>query len=373
MFLLARMSSFLWMGSSLVASVGFMAALHLVAGMALARDSSGALPATPPAEMPVELRLAAEHLQLLMRANPSIRQPVALMMQPFHSPVCAGAEPAPPSGRTACFQASELPALLQGSSFAAYVHALRTESEPTTAPDLVSIALPDRTILLNADSARSRDTAAAGGLFCSLGSQLAALELDQPRLRQSRLEPIDAQLVTRIHRVTERASATRDRRELSQFLLSPLLLAITKATTPPVANPTSQQLLASGQWRLLRTQSPSVAAALEPLAGFSDDLAQRSWRDLESSFAFALLDRDALLASLRHQAQNHALMLLAAARIDPGTCAAQFDPPPSVEALEASMALYKAGSSRGSAQGPLPSLRYQSDLQRVLIQPRILR
>lgn len=345
---------------SMAALVGF----HLSTLILQAQEA----PAPPPEAIPAPLQSVATQLQRLVQTNPSIEQPVAVLMRPFQSPSCV-TSPAMSSDVSAlCLRPADLPAALAQSPLAAYVLALRMESDPTTDPQLDAAVISDRTIVLNADRA-TPGTSTTDGTVCALSRELAAIELGQPEGRHRRLEQIDAQLAGRIRSVTERLSSTKGQRELAQFLLSPLLTAITQATAPKVSDPTSATFLRSSHWRLLQSQAPPVAAALEPLAGLPKDLAQRGWQELDAPFAFALLDREALLNQLRQQSQNQALILLAHAGIDPGPCAAQFVPPPSAETLEASSALYKATASGRVAALPRPLIRYNPVLQQVIITP----
>jgi hypothetical protein len=328
-----------------------------------------ATPAVAPAGMPADLQRAALELNRLMQLPPASDAPVSLAIRPFRSPSCAVPGSASPGSLspTPCLSSLELPPVLAQSYFVAYVFALRAQLDPSSDPDLLSALGPDRTVLLN--GARSVPLEDGATTACLLARELAALSLRQPQQRQEAFARINAQLAARIRAATGNATSAQGKQDLGLFLMSPLLMTLSKATSPATANGLSATLLRSGHWRLLQDQVPEVAAAVQPLAGVTEELAQRTWRDLDLYFAFALRDRDALLQSQRQEAQVQALARLADAGIDPRACAAVFVPPPSTEALAPAISRYQAAVARRTPPGrPLPS-RYQPDSRTVVIVP----
>jgi len=318
--------------------------------------------------LPQELQAAAEVLSRLMQANPSVDEPVTLVVLPFRSAGCGGQGSQPAGKIPTCLSSLDLPPVLAQSFFVAYVFSLRAQADPSSDPDLGSAAVMERRILLN--SARAFPLGNQEGPACLIGRELASIQMGQLQRRQESLRSIDGQLASRIQAAAGKARSNQGMKELGLFLFSPLQMALSKATTPEVANPMSAMLVRSAHWRVVQEQAPSVAAALQPLGGVSEELALRSWREVDGFIAFALQDRDALLQKQREQAESHALSLLAMAGIDPRSCAAAFSPPPSAADLEPALRLLEAARSRPTQPVPPLPRRFRADRQTVVIHPR---
>jgi len=76
-----------------------------------------------------------------------------------------------------------------------------------------------------------------------------------------------------LHSASGNAALTQGKQELGRFLMSPLLMALSKATTPDPANPLSATLLRPGHWRLLRA---AVSEELAPPTATTPDTAPAS-------------------------------------------------------------------------------------------------
>ena len=319
--------------------------------------------------LPADLQSAARELGRLMQVNPAFTAPVSLAFRPFRSPGCAMPGSTASASTVPCLSSLELPPALAQTYFVAFIYSLRAQVDPASDPELASALSPDRTLLLNSTRVMPSAGVAAEATACLIARELAGLDLSQLEQRQEAFARINAQLVTRLRSATGNAVSTKGKQELGLFLINPLLMALSKATTPEAANPLSATLLRSGHWRLLQQQAPEVAAALLPLATVSEELALRTWRDLDLSFALALRDRDALLEQQRQQAQVQALSRLAGAGIDPRSCAALYEPPPTKAELAPALDIFLAKLPPRRAPSRPLSMRYLPEQRTVVVFP----
>lgn len=321
-----------------------------------------------------------------MAGSPTIQRSVNLVIQPFRSAGC-GSGAAPPAfppvqGEPECLNTLDMPPELVQSYFAGYILALVALERPSSDPESVSTtttaaaaaygARADATILLNGNRVYPRGGLSEADTACLIARELAAIHLGQPGRRLQALRAVDVALAQRLQGPIGNALSTQGKQDAGLFLLSPLQMLLSKATSPDAANPQTATLRKSSSWRVLQRQAPELAAVIDQLGGLNEKLSQRTWRDIDGAIAFALHDRDEVVQKLRREAEAEALPLLARADLDPRPCVALFrsEGPAGAEdgldkALATATPLFQAIRGRKHPATALPALRFYPAEHRV--------
>jgi hypothetical protein len=135
-------------------------------------------------------------------------------------------------------------------------------------------------------------------------------------------EGIHNGLAAAIAAASKGARNAQSTKEFGLFLLSPLQMMLSKATSPNRANPLNQELQDSPHWLVLSRQAPGVAEAMGSFADLPEESLKKAWSNLDGAFAMAAQDRLEVVEKQQRAAQERALMLLADAGLDPRPCAA---------------------------------------------------
>ncbi|MFN9530486.1 MAG: hypothetical protein ACK575_03365 [Cyanobacteriota bacterium] len=270
-------------------------------------------------------------LTLVVRTGPPAPCPLA-----FHpasaSPVEASgslpAERQPAGPSLACLRSRSLSSPIGGGFFVPFVMSLQQQSDPFAADPPAALAVVGRTLLLHVPPTPlglPAQTAQAAGTepdttACLLARELAAMQLDQPNQRAQAFETIHNGLAATITASSKAGHNVQSNKELGLFILSPLQMMLSKATTPDRANPLNAELQESPYWLVLSRRAPAVAEALASFGNLPEESLKKSWPGLDGSFAMAAQDRLELVEKQQAAALNGALPLLAEAGLDPRPC-----------------------------------------------------
>lgn len=369
----------------------------------------GSLPgrAGPPAASgpSPELLAATQVLDRLMAAT-SIEAPITLIVRPFRGVVCppqtgdpaarsgpdASSQPTAPSA--VCLSGFELPPGPRQGFFVPFVVSLQHEVDPESDPERPSAAVEERTILLNATGlALVRPAAPSGkrqgdepaptlppGATCRIAAELAAVQLNQPQRRRESFDRIHTRLA---ERVSEAASLARPNQSIEEKIGSglllpfmPFLMAAYPISTVEMIHGRNMghwinaRLSESPHWRVLQRDAPLVATALKQLHGMNENRVSQAWGQSDGWFGIAAQEREEVIEAQRSEARAEALRLLAAAGIDPRSCADVFVPASAAEPDAAVMKLYE--QARGHRLPSRPNLprRFLPAEQKVVIYPK---
>ena len=146
------------------------------------------------------------------------------------------------------------------------------------------------------------------------------MQLDQPNQRAQAFETIHNGLAATITASSKAGHNVQSNKELGLFILSPLQMMLSKATTPDRANPLNAELQESPYWLVLSRRAPAVAEALASFGNLPEESLKKAWPGLDGAFAMAAQDRQELVAKQQAAALNGSLPLLAEAGLDPRPC-----------------------------------------------------
>jgi len=295
-----------------------------------------AMPKSAPTPIPLQLKRAHSILNRLLIANRSIQEPVSLVVRPFAPPNCSPQSAAgdsldvmtkdivetyhQPSDSIACLHAFKVPTTISNSSFMSYVIELQRHVDPSSDAEIQSASSAPRTILLNASGMSDQHPTESDPAVCFIARELGALRLNPPAQRTLEDKRVNTTLATRIKAERSKVGQTQSRRDVSGFMVSPLLLLVSKATSGHLENPVYSSFTATPHWRVVKRESPGVAAAMETFKTVPKDLAQSSWNQLNGAFTIAREDLRSLAQSQRAAAEVDALAIVANAGIDPASC-----------------------------------------------------
>jgi hypothetical protein len=313
-------------------------------GLALTAVSGSPPPtlAAPPVAPAPAAELVTAHRWLeRLAAATRLDQPITLVLNT--------AQPAPcPSPSLACLRMSSLPSPLGGGYFVPFLMALVQQTDAVGADPPAALAGANRTVALHLPPTvmRSFQAASPDGptpdlTACLLARELAALRLGHPAQRTEAFDRIHSTLAETIAAAAKGAHRDQANRELGLFLFSPLLMTLSKATSPNEANPLSRDLLTSPHWLVLSGQAEPVAAALDSFSKLPEESLKKAWPTLDGAFAMAAQDRLELVETQRRVAQETALGLLAEAGLDPRPCAEVDQPPVTGAPLTSAVAVWE--------------------------------
>jgi hypothetical protein len=364
--------------------------------------------AVPASSAPSPELVAAHRVLERLAAAAQIEQPLTLVVRTGPARACPSsttqgstsgyarieeatanlhAETLPAGPSLACLRTSALPSALPSGFFGPFVVALQQQSDPFASEPPAVLAVAGRTLLLHlpgppagrpspppsragATSAvppsRGLETDAAA---CLLARELAALQLGQPEQRAKAFEDVHRGLANSLQKSAQSAHSAQSTREVGQFLLSPLLMMLSKATTPSEPNPLSRQLQASPHWLVLSRYATPVAEALGSFGDLPEEALKKAWPSFDPAFAMAAQDRLELVERHQATAQDAALLLLAEAGIDPRPCAALYRPAVDAARLASVTAAWeRARTNPAVIRRTLPR-RFQPEKEAVVIFP----
>ncbi|MFM7641351.1 MAG: hypothetical protein ACKO45_07350 [Cyanobium sp.] len=279
-------------------------------------------------------RLAAaakihQPLTLVVRTGPPAPCPLAsASASPAEASGSLPAERQPTGPSLACLRSRSLSSPIGGGFFVPFVVSLQQQSDPFAADPPAALAVAGRTLLLHVPPTPlglPAKTAQAAGTepdttACLLARELAALQLDQPSQRAQAFETIHNGVAATITASSKAGHNVQSNKELGLFILSPLQMMLSKATTPERTNPLNAELLESPHWLVLSRRAPAVAEALASFGNLPEESLKKAWPGLDGAFAMAAQDRLELVAKQQAAALNGSLPLLAEAGLDPRPC-----------------------------------------------------
>jgi hypothetical protein len=343
-----------------------------MAGAALMAGAAGLPPglAAPPVTPAPAADLVAAHRWLERLASATrLEQPLTLVVRTAAAPSC-------PSASLACLRMSSLPSPLGGGYFVPFLMALVQQTDALGADPPAALAVANRTVVLHLPPTvmRSFRSAPADGATpdltaCLLARELTALQLGQPEKRAEAFANIHTTLAAEIAEAAKGGQRAQANRELGLFLFSPLLMTLSKATSPNEANPLSRDLLSSPHWLVLSGQAAPIAEALDGFSKLPEEALKKAWPELDGAFAMAAQDRLELVETQRRAAQEGALGLLAEAGLDPRPCAEVYQPAVTGDRLNSAVAVWERTRAHPAvAKRTLPR-SFQPDGSSVVIFP----
>lgn len=376
--------------------------------------SLGSLPsfAVPPAATdPAPELLAAYRVLDRLMAPASIKAPITLVVRPFRGEVCppqavdpvactqAAATTQPPSESGICLSGFELPPRLRQGFFVPFVVSLQRQADPASDPERPSAAIEGHTILLNAkrleliwqaSTPATRHGREAGPVLppeatCRIAQEFAAVQLGQPQQQQESFDRIHTQLAERISLVAGVANPRPSNLEkvITGILMisMPLHTAVGTATRIPGRNLgrwINARLAESPHWQVLQQHAPAVVTALMELRSLpegnpyyfgTETIFSKAWGHIDGWFGVAAQERDEVIEEQRKQAQAEAVRLMAAAGIDPRSCADVFLSTSAAEPDAAVLKAYEQARRKGPGSGPSLPRRFLPAEQKVVIFP----
>jgi hypothetical protein len=388
--------------------------------------SFGSLPslAAPPAATdPAPELLAAYRVLDRLMAPASIEAPITLVVRPFRGAVCppqaadpvartqAAATTQPLTESGICLSTFELPPRLRQGFFVPFVVSLQRQTDPESDPERASAAIEGRTILLNAtrlelvwqaSTPASRHGREAGPALlpeatCRIAQEFAAVQLGQPRQLRESFDRIHTLLADRIHKVAVLSHRGRSAIEWAgegvmfmaklYYIIPAIGSSIDAIQGRNLGHWINARLAESPHWQVLQQHAPGVATALKELRGLVEfDVAQavpqqtsiswalsisQAWGQIDGWFGVAAQERDEVIEEQRKQAQAEAVRLMAAAGIDPRSCADVFLSVSAAEPDEAVLKAYEQARRKWPDSGPSLPRRFLPTEQKVVIFPRI--
>lgn len=361
--------------------------------------------AAPPAssDPSPELLAAIQVLDRLMGAA-SIEAPITLIVRPFRGPVCPppAADPAilteaaatkpPPSDSAVCLSGFKLPHRPQQGFFVPFVVSLQRQAHPESNPEQPSGVIEERTILLNATGLelvqqlappgkrQRREPAAVlpAAATCRIALEFAAVQLNQPRLRRESFDRIHTRLAERIKNMTGVAHKGWSFLELlafnavtfGYFIPYEIIGYLEGIPGQNRGDWINARLSESPHWRVLQRDAPEVATALKELHGLNETAVSQTWGQIDAWFGVAAQEREEVIEGQRNQAQVEALRLLAAAGIDPRSCADVFVPASAVQPDAAVLKTYEQARGKGLDSWPRLPRRFLPAEQKMVIFPK---
>ncbi len=350
---------------------------------------------SPAASGPSPQLLAATRVLDRLMAAASIEAPITLIVRPFRDPVCpppaadpetrteAVATKQPPSDSAVCLSGFELPPRPRQGFFVPFVASLQRQADPESDPERPSAAIEERTILLNATGLElvrqvsppgkhQREEPAAvlpPAATCRIAQEFAAVQLGQPQQRRGSFDRIHTRLAERI---SKKASLfPKGYGSLPPFPdLLGWALGISGLNRGHWIN---ARLAESPYWQVLQQHAPGVVTALKDLRGLNEAEFSQAWGQIEGWFGIAAQEREEVIKEQRNQAQAEAVRLMAAAGIDPRSCADVFVPACAAEPDAAVLKAYEQARSKAPDSGPSLPRRFLPAEQTVVIFPRSAR
>lgn len=344
-----------------------------------------------------ELLAATQVLDRLM-ASASIQAPITLIVRSFHGEVCPPTPPdsasrtqaAPsqqaPTPSSVCLSGFELPPRPRQGFFVPFVVALQRQADPESDALRPSAVIEERTIVLNATglklipvvlpSGKRKQNDAGPGLpptaICWIAQEFAAVQLNQLKQRRDGFTRIHARLAEHIHQVV---SQTPQSPSLLESVAADMLTVgqahgtadyILGIPDRNLGNWINSRLAESPHWQVLERYAPAVAASLKELKGRPESNSFLSyygsfpstisdaWGQFDGWIGLAAQEREELITMQHKQAQAEALRLLAAAGVDPRSCASVFSSTLDAQTDSALLQLYEQARSNAAISPKLP-------------------